>query len=110
METSGLIPNKIRDWLKLEVFFVSPAILFPVIVNHVTKGLAVKNLYGRLLASNGNLKHVQKIANQSLRLTDEIKNSQCCHVFRQGVPSSLQLGQPPIPSPKRPFNRPSWLI
>ncbi|KAF3541222.1 hypothetical protein F2Q69_00019056 [Brassica cretica] len=45
------------------------AILFPVIVNHVTKGLAVKNLSGRLLASNGNLKHIQKIANQSLRLT-----------------------------------------
>lgn len=75
VKLTGLIPNKIRDLLKLEVFFVSPAILFPVIVNHVTKGLAVKNLYGRLLASNGNLKHVQKIANQSLRLTGNIEKS-----------------------------------
>ncbi|KAF2563646.1 hypothetical protein F2Q70_00014523 [Brassica cretica] len=95
---------------KVYYFTLNISILFPVIVNHVTKGLAVKNLSGRLLASNGNLKHIQKIANQSLRLADEIKNSQCCHVFRQGVPSSLQLGQPPTPSPKRPFHRPLWLI
>ncbi|KAF2563649.1 hypothetical protein F2Q70_00014524 [Brassica cretica] len=43
--------------------------------SHVTKGLAVKNLSGRLLVSNGNLKHIQKIANQSLRLTGNIEKS-----------------------------------